>query len=232
MIHEHIKLLVVEDNIALAQNLDDFFEDERYTLDFATDGLTAIHLIAINTYDAIILDVMLPGLNGFEICRRLREDLKCQTAVIMMTAKDQIQDKEQAYQYGADDYLIKPFNLRELQLRVEAIYRRSKNEGTQQLLAGNIAFDPGTLKVCIDGYGSLELSGTAAHIFEIMMRTYPNFVSYTQLNEKLWGDRDVDLNVLRTHVYTLRKQLQKNFGEPLIKTIHGRGYALTSFNGS
>src|SRR5690606_32793904 len=119
-----IRMLVVEDHAGLATNLLEFFDDSRYVLDFASDGLTALHLLATNAYDVIILDVMLPGLSGFEVCRRIRSDLHCPTPVIIMTSKDQLQDKEQGFTVGADDYLIKPFDLRELQLRVDALYRR------------------------------------------------------------------------------------------------------------
>ncbi len=121
---DRIRLLLVEDHVALAQNLSEYFSDQRYVLDFASDGLTALHLIATNDYDVIVLDVMLPGLSGFEVCRRLRSDIQCGTPVILMTAKDQLDDKEQGFTLGADDYLVKPFNLRELQLRVEALHRR------------------------------------------------------------------------------------------------------------
>lgn len=225
---ERLRLLIVEDHVALAQNLFDFFGSEQYVLDFASDGLTALHLVATNHYDVIILDVMLPGLSGFEICRRLREDLKCTTPVIMMTAKDQMQDKEDGFRVGADDYLVKPFHLRELQLRVDALNRRVKGGKIQKLEAGNVSFDPGTLTVYMEGAPPLELSGTAARLFEAMMRAYPNFVTYEELQSRTWGDKEADLNVLRTHVYTLRKQLQERFSKVLIKTLHGRGYRITS----
>lgn len=106
-----IRMLIVEDHVALAENLFEYFDQQRYILDFAPDGLTALHLLATNQYDVIVLDVMLPGVSGYEICRRIRTDLKCNTPVIMMTAKDQLQDKEQGFSQGADDYLVKPFNL-------------------------------------------------------------------------------------------------------------------------
>src|SRR3546814_93927 len=104
-----IRMLIVEDHAGLATNLLEFFDNERYILDFASDGLTALHLIATNEYDVIILDVMLPGLSGFEICRRIRNDLHRSTPVIIMTSKDQLRDKEEGFTVGADDYLVKPF---------------------------------------------------------------------------------------------------------------------------
>src|SRR5690606_2395024 len=116
--------------------------------------------------------------------------------------------------------------LRELQLRVEALHRRQAHPKTPLLQASGLTFDPGTLEVhTSDGQG-LELSGTAARIFELLIKAYPDFISYEQLRDHVWGEREADMNTLRTHVYALRKQLQDRFGVPLIKTLHGRGYRL------
>lgn len=220
-------MLIVEDHAALATNLLEFFDDSRYVLDFAPDGLTALHLAATNEYDVIVLDVMLPGVPGFEVCRRIRNDLHCSTPIIMMTSKDQLQDKEQGFTVGADDYLVKPFNLRELQLRVDALYRRKAGYSrTAEIGIPGIHFNPGTFMVRTDGGEQLELSGIAARIFEELIKAYPGFLSYAEIQDRVWGDREVDMNTLRTHVYSLRKLLQDTFRYPMIKTMHGRGYRL------
>ena len=117
-------ILIVEDQKDLAENLFEFLGDDRYTLDYAADGLTALHLLATQTYDVIVLDLMLPGVDGFEICRRIRQDLQCQKPVILMTALSSLADKEKGFNCGADDYLVKPFELKELQLRIDALHRR------------------------------------------------------------------------------------------------------------
>lgn len=224
-----LRLLVVEDHKALAENLFEFFgASPRYVLDYAADGLTALHLLASQSYDVVILDVMLPGVSGFEICRRLRQDLNNTTPVIMMTAKDQLSDKEQGFGCGADDYLVKPFDLKELQLRVEALTRRRGTEHGTNIQIPGLSYDTGRLRVHVQGYPSLDLSGTNARIFELLVRGYPDFVSYDRLSETVWGDRDVDRHTLRTHAYALRKALQDHFGLTLIKTLHGRGYCLLS----
>ncbi|NLY64097.1 MAG: response regulator transcription factor [Alcaligenaceae bacterium] len=224
-----IRMLVVEDHIGLAENLFEYFDSLQYMLDFASDGLTALHLIATNEYDVIVLDVMLPGLSGIEVCRRIRTDIGCMTPVIMMTAKDQLRDKEEGFQVGADDYLVKPFDLRELQLRVHALYRRKEGGNRKPYLEiPGIRYDPGKLLVQTDKYGSLELTGTMARIFEELIKAHPDFLSYEQLQERVWGEKEVDMNTLRTHVYTLRKLLQDTFGFAMIKTMHGRGYRLVS----
>jgi len=222
-------MLIVEDHANLATNLLEFFSDTRYVLDFASDGLTALHLIATNQYDVIVLDIMLPGLSGFELCRGMREDLQCATPVIIMTSKDQLQDKEQGFNVGADDYLVKPFNLRELQLRVDALYRRKEGYSTTtDISIPGILFNPGTFMVSTADGRKLELSGTAARIFEELIKAYPNFLSYTEIQDRVWGEKEVDMNTLRTHVYSLRRLLQDTFSYPMIKTMHGRGYRLLS----
>jgi len=221
------RILIVEDHVGLAENLAEFFGSSRYILDFASDGLTALHLVACNEYDVIILDIMLPGLSGYELCRRIRSDMRCTTPVIMVTSKDQLRDKEEGFLTGADDYLVKPFDLRELQLRVDALQRRSMRlNDKQRYHIDGLSYDPGTLEVRAAGGTSLELSGTAARIFEELMRAYPDFVSYEQLQDRVWGEREVDMNTLRTHVYALRKLLHENFGRGFVKTLHGRGYRL------
>jgi len=228
-INHSIRMLIVEDHASLATNLLEFFSDIRYVLDFASDGLTALHLIATNQYDVIVLDIMLPGLSGFELCRRMREDLQCATPVIIMTSKDQLQDKEQGFNVGADDYLVKPFNLRELQLRVDALYRRKEGYSTTaDISIPGILFNPGTFMVSTADGRKLELSGTAARIFEVLIKAYPNFLSYTEIQDRVWGEKEVGMNTLRTHVYSLRRLLQDTFSYPMIKTMHGRGYRLLS----
>lgn len=224
-----IRILIVEDHAGLATNLLEFFSDSRYVLDFAADGLTALHLVATNHYDVIVLDIMLPGLSGFDLCRRVREDLQCATPIIIMTSKDQLHDKEQGFNLGADDYLVKPFNLRELQLRVDALYRRKEGySASTNIDIPGIHFNPGTFVVSTADGRKLELSGTAARIFEELIKAYPNFLSYSEIQDRVWGEKEVDMNTLRTHVYSLRRLLQDTFSYPMIKTMHGRGYRLLS----
>ena len=219
-------ILIVEDQKDLAENLFEFLGDDRYTLDYAADGLTALHLLATQTYDVIVLDLMLPGVDGFEICRRIRQDLQCQKPVILMTALSSLADKEKGFNCGADDYLVKPFELKELQLRIDALHRRY-TPVFKGLQAGELQFDPGTLSVHYRGK-STELTGTPARLFELLIRAYPSFLSHDVLSESIWGDENTETggNTLRTHIYALRKTLEKAFGDSLIKTVHGRGYRL------
>lgn len=219
------RMLVVEDNVPLAENIFEYFGEQNYVLDFASDGLTALHLLAVNEYDVIVLDVMLPGLNGFEICKRIRQDLRCGTPVILVTAKDHISDKETGFNAGADDYLVKPFNLKELSLRVQAHTRRD-TRSSNLLSFESVSFNPETFDVYQKGTLVTTLTGHGARIFESLLRAYPRPLSHEQLVEQVWGGRSTESNTVRTHVYALRKQLNESTQRNLIKTLHGRGYIL------
>ncbi|MBU2965988.1 response regulator transcription factor [Amphritea sp. 2_MG-2023] len=219
------KLLIVEDNKRLAENLFEYLGEDKYELDYAADGLTALHLLASHTYDVIILDIMLPGVNGLTICRRIREDLNSSVPVLMLTARDSIEDKTEAFDNGADDYLIKPFHMKELELRIQALCRRQQ-ANHDCLTAKNIRYYPGTLTVKLPDQSELRLIGYAATIFEALMRKYPDYVNYQHLSTDIWGHPDGDINVIRTHVYVLRKTLKNAYGQDIIQTLHGRGYCL------
>ena len=135
------------------------------------------------------------------------------------------QDKEKGFDAGADDYLVKPFELRELKLRIEALHRRHAPQ-KPVLKAGDILFNPGTLEAEFHGLKA-ELSGTPARLFELLIREYPNFLSHQSLCDALWGtDDDFEGKSLRTHIYTLRKSLKDKLGHGMVKTVHGRGYRL------
>jgi DNA-binding response OmpR family regulator len=217
-------LLIVEDNVALAENLYEFLGNEDYIIDYAHDGHTALNLVDANSYDVIVLDVMLPGIDGFEVCSRIRNELGCDTPIIFMTARDTLSDKEQGFLRGGDDYLVKPFELRELQLRIDAMCRRRTRR--KLIRAGMVSYDPGTLQVSLDNGESAELIGIGAKLFESLIRAYPSYVSYNSMIELIWGDLERDPGIIHTHMHTLRKCLQQQFGRQLIKTVHGLGYRL------
>jgi DNA-binding response OmpR family regulator len=220
-----LKILIVEDQVNLAENIFEYLGEERFSLDYAADGLTALHLLATQTYDIVILDLMLPGVNGFEIARKIRQDLQCPTPIIMMTALGDLNDQDKGFDSGADDYLVKPFELKELKLRIEALHRRYAPQ-KPVLRGGDILFNPGTLEVEFHGLKT-EISGTPARLFELLIRAYPNFLSHQALCDALWGsDDDFEGKSLRTHIYTLRKSLKEKLGHGMIKTVHGRGYRL------
>ncbi|HHJ81196.1 MAG TPA: response regulator transcription factor [Candidatus Tenderia electrophaga] len=225
MAREKLAVLFVEDHQALAENLAEFFDNDAYSSDFAADGLTALHLLASNHYDVVVLDVMLPGINGLKICEQIRTQLHSAVPVIMLTALDTIEDKVSGFSAGADDYLAKPFDMRELELRIQALSRRGKGR-QERLIADDVIYHPGTLVIETTAGTSTMLSGHSATLFEALIRAYPNFVSYAALSNALWGNTDSDEHTIRTHIYTLRKQLSQAFGRTMIKSLYGRGYQL------
>lgn len=220
-----LNILFVEDHKALLENLAEYFNEDRYQLDFASDGLTALHLIANNQYDVIVLDVMLPGVDGVNICKRVRNDMESATPILLLTALDTIENKETGFGAGADDYLTKPFDMRELELRIEALAKR-RSAISNVLTAADIRFNPGTLSVSRGDGKETTLSGLSANLFEILIRNYPNFVSYESISDQVWGLGDASDHTIRTHIYLLRKTLKKAFGKSMIKALYGRGYQL------
>lgn len=217
-------ILIVEDHRDLAANVGDYLEAGGFTVDFAADGISALQLCADNHYDAIVLDVMLPGIDGFEVCKRLRQELHRDTPVIMLTARDTINDKVNGFDVGADDYLIKPFELRELEARLAALIRRQRGElEGGQLQVGDLRFDLETMRVTRAGK-VIKLSPITLHILRILMRESPKLVSRERLESEVWGDDTPDSDTLRSHLYNLRKNLDKPFDQQLMHTIPGVGY--------
>ncbi len=223
--HNHLRVLIVEDHSALADNIAEFLGEKNYALDFAYDGLSALHLVSINRYDVIVLDIMLPGISGLKLCERIRNDLQCNTPILFMTARDAIEDKASGFSLGGDDYLVKPFDMREMELRIQALSRRGENKQDEKI-AGSISFNAGTLTVSLNNGKKVELSSTNAQLFEALMQAHPHFVSHHALSQAVWGVDDIDLHTLRTHIYNLRKLLKDTLDHSLVKTLRGRGYRL------
>lgn len=222
---EKLAVLFVEDHQPLTENLAEFFDREPYVTDFAADGLTALHLLATHHYDVVVLDLMLPGVDGLKICEHVRKHLHSSVPIIMLTARDAIEDKISGFAAGADDYLAKPFDMRELELRIQALSRRRFTEG-DRLIAGDLIYHPGTLTIETTSGARTVLTGQSANLFEALIRAYPNFVTYAALSNLHWGAEEVSENTIRTHVYMLRKQLKQAFGRSMIKSLYGRGYQL------
>lgn len=219
----NINVLLVEDHQALAQTIADHLELADLTVDFAADGITGLHLAVTNQYDAVILDVMLPGIDGFEICDKIRTEAKSDVPIIMLTARDQIADKLQGFNKGADDYLAKPFNPDELVARLQSMVRRHRGEfDNKALKVGDLVFDLGTMEVTRQKQ-KLKVSPTGLQILKILMKKSPEIVTKDQLAKQLWGDLIPDSDVLRSHLYILRKTIDKPFDQQLLHTIPGVG---------
>ncbi len=219
-------ILLIEDNHNIAEMIAEYFERRGYHFDFAADGVTGLHLATTNSYDCIVLDLMLPGMDGLELCRRLRADGKKQTPVLMLTARDTLEDKVAGLDVGADDYLVKPFEVRELEARIHALIRRNRRQVSHQVyqIAG-LTLDTATHTVNRDGQ-ELTVSPIGLKLLTILMRESPKVVSRRDIEREVWGDVLPDSDTLRSHLYNLRKIVDKPFGTQLLHTIHSSGYKL------
>lgn len=221
-----MKLLIIEDNPDILANVYGFLEPLGYTIDSARTGLSGLLQAVEHTYDAIVLDVMLPGMDGLEVCRKLRERLRQSTPVLMLTARDTIQDKVAGFESGADDYLIKPFSLIELDARLKALGRRAKGQHLGSHLSfGEVRFDPATFEAKRAGR-LLHLTPTGYKLLAALLRSAPHLLSRDALEWEVWGDHPPDSDALRTHIHVLRLALDKPFASPMLKTIPGIGYRL------
>jgi DNA-binding response OmpR family regulator len=221
-----MRILVIEDHRDIAENIGDYLAPKGHEVDYAADGITGLHLAVTNDYDVIVLDLMLPALDGIEVCRKLREEAKKSTPVLMLTARDQLDSKVQGFKAGADDYLIKPFALKELEVRLEALQRRGGGTATTRVLkVADLEFDPDTQTVKRAGQ-RLELNPSLRTLLGVLMTNTHRVVRRAELEAALWGDDPPDADVLRAHIYALRTAIDKPFAVKLLHTIHGTGYRL------
>ncbi|WP_439859571.1 response regulator transcription factor [Pseudomonas sp. MBLB4136] len=220
-----MRILVVEDNRDILTNILDYLSLKGYSVDCAQDGLSGLHLAATEHYDLIVLDIMLPGMDGYQLCQRLREDARSDTPIIMLTARDALDDRLKGLNAGADDYLLKPFALSELVARIEAILRRSQGSRKRRLQIGDLSYDLDTLQVRRGGQ-SLKLNPLGMKLLAVLMQRSPAVVRREALEEALWGDDCPDSDSLRSHIHQLRQVVDKPFDKPLLHTIHGVGYRL------
>ncbi len=224
-----MKLLVVEDHQPLVANLFNYFEPRGFHLDAAPDGLVGLHLAVSQVYDVIVLDWMLPRLDGPTVLRSIR-DRNIETPVLMLTARDQIPDKIVGFRAGADDYLTKPCDLRELEVRLEALVARVRGRSKpRELVVGDLQFDLQTLEVRRGGR-LLHLFPASRKLLEVMLLASPAAVSRQQLEHALWGDSPPDRDMLRSHIYELRRSVDGDNPKKLIHTIPRVGYRIAVSN--
>ena len=221
-------VLLIEDHRDIAGAIVDFLEDRGFSVDYAADGITGLHLAVTNPYDVIVLDVMLPGLDGLAVCRKLREEARNDTPLLMLTARDTLDDKITGLGAGADDYLVKPFEVRELEARLRTLLRRHRGAVTRETCTvDDLTLDTATLQVTRGGQ-SLALTPIGLKLLTVLMRASPRVVSRQQLEREVWGDLLPDSDTLRSHLYTLRKAIDKPFARPLLHTLPGAGYRLAA----
>jgi len=221
----NIRVLLVEDNYAIAEQLCDYLAEHHFHVDYANDGRRGFTLFEKNSYDVIILDLMLPDINGIELCKKIKDTSTVAIPVLMLTARDSITDKGLGFDAGADDYLTKPFELEEVVMRCLALAKRHQLHKSTCISIGDLTIDMHQHQVQRAGR-LLNLSITDFNILLVLVHAYPNAVSRTELIAKIWGDEFPDSDVLRSHIYTLRNIVDKPFAQAIIKTIHGMGFKL------
>jgi DNA-binding response OmpR family regulator len=219
-----MRILIVEDNRDIAGNIADWLEPLGHELDFATDGSSGLQLAVTRRFDAIVLDLNLPGIDGITLCRRLRSEANDTTPVLMLTARDQLEDKLEGFRAGSDDYLVKPFSVKELEVRLQALVNRSRGK-SRILKVRNLEYDPDTLEARRDGH-PLELNPIQRKLLEQLLLNTHRVVAREELEHHIWGEALPERDVLRTHIYGLRNAIDKGFEPKLLYTVHGTGYRL------
>lgn len=220
-----MRLLVIEDNRNLVANIFEYFEARGHALDAAPDGPNGLHLAGTQAYDAIVLDWMLPRLDGPEVLRRLR-DAGSDVPVLMLTARDELPDKIAGFRAGADDYLTKPFALPELEVRLEALVNRATGHGRRRVLeVADLKLDLATLEATRGGR-VLHLYPACRKLLEVLMRASPAAVTRERLEHALWGEEPPDGDMLRSHIYELRRSVDGPFPVKLIHTLPRVGYRM------
>lgn len=221
----HGRVLVVEDNIDIATLLVDFFTEQGHVADCANDGLSALHLVSVNEYDVIVLDIALPGIDGISLCKKIRDSLNKNIPILMLTARDSLQDKLIGFDAGADDYLVKPFELSEVYARVNALWRRTVLSHRTGLEVADLSLDLRTLSVSRAGQ-PIKLNPVRLKILRLLMENSHRVVSRREIESYVWGDDVTESDALRTHLSAIRQAIDKPFETRLLHTLHGMGYRL------
>jgi len=219
-----MRILLVEDERGVAKFVKKGLEEEHYTVDHEANGKDALSFIAANQYDLIILDIMLPGMNGIDICKNIRAG-GIQTPVMMLTARESVGDKVQALDSGADDYLTKPFSFDELLARIRALLRRKK-DSMPELTAGELHLDVAARKVFVGDQEAI-IGPKEFAILQYLLRSKGRVVSRTQILENIWGyDFNPSTNVVDVHIKTLREKIGQFLPSDIIRSVRGVGYTI------
>ena len=223
-----MKILVIEDDADIASNIGQYFEDKGHQLDFAYSGNHGLELATDNRFDLIILDLMLPGKDGISVCREFREKARQDTPILMLTARDTLDDKISGFEAGTDDYLVKPFSLLELEVRVHALTRRGHAKKPSLIIKiDNLELNRDTMQVTRASH-PIKLKPKAFKILEYLMQNADRVVPRGELIDQIWTDDPPEGEPLRVHIHSLRKKIDKPFERKLIHTVHGIGYRLGS----
>ncbi len=220
-----MRILVVEDDKKVGGFLKKGLQEEQYAVDVCRSGTDALHMAEISPYDVIILDIMLPGMDGITVCREMRQKAIL-TPILMLTAKDEIEDKVTGLSEGADDYLTKPFAFDELLARIRALLRRNQDYKTKELKAGDLELDPLKRRVTRAGK-KIDLTGKEYALLEYLLRNRGRTVTPSMILQHVW---DIDYvgssNIVNVYISHLRNKIDKDFDQKLIQTVRGHGFRI------
>lgn len=220
-----LDILLIEDNDSLSENIGDYLETRGHRPDFAHDGPAGLRRALEGSFDVVVLDLALPGMDGLDLCRELRAKADRRIPVIMVTARDTLADKLRGFEEGADDYLTKPFALAELAARCETLANRHRVGAANRLAIGELVIDRRAQEARRSGR-PLRLTPQTWQILLILAEAHPAPVARHELSRRLWGDEPPDSDSLRSHIHLLRQALDKAFATPMLETIHGVGFRL------
>lgn len=222
-----MKILVIEDSVRLADTIAEALQNENYAVDIANDGQIGYEHASTGIYDMIILDLMLPKMNGYEVLSALRRDGD-NVPVLILSAKTELDDKIQGFTTGADDYMTKPFEIRELLMRIQAISRRSHHQDTSHLFVGNLSYDPATCEICnTQTQKSVQVSGKEMQLLEFFMNNCNQVLEKNQITTKIWGfDSNAEYNNVEVYVSFLRRKFHHLQVNVTIRAIRGVGYIM------
>lgn len=216
-------ILMVEDHFELAATVCEFLEQHGFVIDHARNLDAARNFLKTNPYHLLLLDINLPDGSGYDLCEWLRTDQGKDSPILMLTARDTLDDKLKGFTVGTDDYLIKPFDFNELVMRIRALIKRSLGEvSTSKIQIHDLILDSSTQTVTRAGQ-SIELPRIQFKLLKILMRNSPKVITKQEIVIELWGDEEPESDALRSHIYNLRKMIDKPFQEKLIHTISGVG---------
>ncbi len=219
-----LRILLIEDQRDIAANIWDYLEHRGFVMDHAADGMAGLRMALEGNHDVIVLDLGLPKLDGLDLCRRLRKEQR-DTPVLMLTARDTLDDKLAGFAEGADDYLVKPFAMKELEARIRVLHRRRHRQQGDILEVADLSLDPVTHEVRRGGK-QLTVANAGVVLLELLMRRSPHLVRHNELTQALWGESGGDIATLHTHLSLLRAAIDRPFNRRLLHTVHGFGYRI------
>lgn len=222
-----MRILIVEDNTEIATNMADFLNARSHTVDFTAIGRQGLQMLHQHNYDVVVLDLMLPDIDGTTLCKKLREDPQHgHLPVLMLTARDRLEDKLTGFEAGADDYMVKPFSLLELEARLKALDQRRSVVGRARILRfADITYDLDNMTIRRAGR-SINISDTQRKILQVLIRANGNIVSREEISEKIWGDNPPDADALSVHIHAIRAALHAPDEPEVLHTVRGSGYCL------